>query len=723
MGRSAKPTFSLLAALAIACSWIVAVHIPELHAAPVQRPHIEAELIAEKNALIPGQTATIALRLKADKHWHTYWKNPGDSGLPTRITWTLPPGFEPGPIQWPAPQRLDVGPLTNFGYEGEVFLLTDIRVPATLAAGTTVPISARADWLVCEEICIPGDASFNLALPVSQQAHPDPAWADAIKRSRDGLPRPIEGWNLNAYLRGGDIVLQLRSTEARPPRLHNLVFFPDEDGWISNASPQRMIRTSQGYELRVASAPALDAGRGTLAGLLVAKPGLAKGVGAATVVVALESATDLVAEELALEAQSEPEKGIGMAVALALALLGGVILNLMPCVFPVVSIKVLGFVEQARGSPASLRAHGIAFTLGVLLSFWAVAGILLGLRAQGEALGWGYQLQSPPVVAALAVLFFVLALNLSGLFQIGTALQSLGGGLRLRNPYADSALSGILATIVATPCTAPFMGAALGFAMVQSPPAAMLVFTSLAFGMAAPYLLLSFFPALLRHLPRPGKWMETLKQVLAFPLYLTVVWLAWVLGRQVGVDAVAGLAAGLTLIGAALWMLGRWRRPHIRAGARRGITAVALLLAVAGIALAWPGHVAPEAATVAEKSDGPWKPWSEAAVAEARASGKAVFVDFTAAWCVTCQVNKRLVLDSDSVEARLQRDDIVLLRADWTNQDADITAALRSLGRIGVPVYAVYRAGSDAAPTLLPELLTREKVLQAIEDAVAAPVQ
>jgi thiol:disulfide interchange protein len=247
----------------------------------------------------------------------------------------------------------------------------------------------------------------------------------------------------------------------------------------------------------------------------------------------------------------------------------------------------------------------------------------------------------------------------------------------------------------------------------------MLVFTGLALGMASPYLLLSFSPALLRHLPRPGKWMETMKQVLAFPLYLTVVWLAWVLGRQVGVDAIARLAAGLTLIGAALWALDHWRRADVGRGGRIAATAVALLLAVGGMALAWPGDALEQ--PVAEEPSGPWKPWSEAAVAQARASGKVVFVDFTAAWCVTCQVNKRLVLESDAVQARLQRDDVALLRADWTNQDANITEALRSLGRIGVPVYAVYHAGSDAAPTLLPELLTRERVLQAIEDAAAAP--
>jgi thiol:disulfide interchange protein DsbD len=352
-----------------------------------------------------------------------------------------------------------------------------------------------------------------------------------------------------------------------------------------------------------------------------------------------------------------------------------------------------------------------------MVSFWVVAGILLALRAQGEALGWGYQLQSPPVVAALALLFFVLALNLSGLFEVGTSLQSLAANLRLRNDYADSALSGLLATLVATPCTAPFMGAALGFALTQPAIEAMVVFSALALGMSSPYLLLCFWPTLIRRIPRSGRWMETLKQVLAFPLFLTVVWLAWVLGKQAGVDTVARLLAGLTLVAAALWTISRWRTSNETG--KRAAMIVALVLAIAGFAFAWPGNKTAEA--VAEEVSGPWKPWSPDALASARAEGRAVFVDFTAAWCVTCQVNKRLVLESDAVRARFEERNVVRLRADWTNQDAQITAALRDLGRIGVPVYAVYAAGRKGAPILLPELLTQERVLRAIDEAAPPP--
>ena len=692
---------------------VAAASIASAWCAPVQRPHIEAELIAEKLALRPGEPVTMALRLKMEKRWHTYWRNPGDSGLPTKITWTLPQGFTAGPIQWPAPRRINVGPLTNFGYEGEIFLLSDIQVPAGLAPGSAVPITARADWLVCEEICIPGDATFSVMLPVSDEAAGvDPKWAKAIERTREQLPRKLDGWSLDAYLRGDDLVLRLSSAEARATRIHNLMLFPDQDGWIENASPQRMIRTAGGYEVRVASAAAIRAKSGPLTGLIVAEPGLAKGVAAAEVEVEVESASAL-ADEILEQPALSPFADVGLLAALGLALIGGIILNLMPCVFPVVTIKVLSFVEQARGKPAKLRAHGLAFAAGVMVSFWVVAGILLVLRAQGEALGWGYQLQSPPVVAALALLFFVLALNLSGLFQVGSSLQSLAGKLRLRNDYADSALSGLVATLVATPCTAPFMGAALGFALTRPALEAMLVFTALALGMAAPYLLLCFWPALIKRIPKAGRWMETLKQVLAFPLFLTVVWLAWVLGRQAGVDAVARLLAGLTLIAAALWVVGRWRAST--ENGKRATMIAALVLAIAGCVFAWPGSNTMQAQ--AEQVSGPWKRWSPDALASARAEGRAVFVDFTAAWCVTCQVNKRLVLESDALHARFEQRNVVRLRADWTNQDAQITAALRDLGRIGVPVYAVYAAGSQGAPTLLPEILTQERVLRAIDEA------
>jgi thiol:disulfide interchange protein DsbD len=400
-------------------------------------------------------------------------------------------------------------------------------------------------------------------------------------------------------------------------------------------------------------------------------------------------------------------------VALALAFGGGLLLNLMPCVFPVLAIKVLGVIQQAHGDARKLRTHGLLFALGLLLSFWAIAGLLLALRSQGAALGWGYQLQSPLVVTGLALLFFVLALNLSGVFQMGMAVQSAAGSLRARGAHADALLSGLVATLVATPCTAPFMGAALGYALVQPASHAMLVFTALALGMALPYVLLCFVPALVRRLPRPGAWMETLKQVLAFPLYATVVWLVWVLGQQTGIDGAARLLAGLLAIAAGLWALGHWS-PSRRPAARLASRAAAFALAVVGLALALP-HGTPQSGAQRAAQPG-WNIWSEDAVRAGLARGTPVFVDFTAAWCVTCQVNKKLVLQSDEVEGRFQALGVERLRADWTNRDPAITAALEGLQRSGVPVYALYVPGR-AAPTLLPEVLTRRIVLDALDAA------
>lgn len=695
------PVFITMRSILIfAAGWLA---IATAVANPVQQPHIEAELIPATIAVEPGEPLTVVLRLKMEERWHTYWKNPGDSGLATKIRWTLPDGFEAGPILWPEPKRIDVGPLANYGYDGEILLLTDIRTPADFSGGM-VPIRARADWLVCEEICIPGDAEFSLMLPTGAGSQ-HPKWGKKIREARASLPRAIEGLAPSATLAGSEWVLTI--PRAAAPRVRQLSFFPDEDGWIEHASAQQLSDLGDRWQLRFNAASGAAARTGNLTGVLVANPAFSAGASAATV-----------AMPFTVGAALPPVQPAGsgtrltLVLALSFAFVGGMILNLMPCVFPVVGIKVLTFVEQSRSSPASLRAHGLVFAAGVLLCFWAVAGVLLGLRAGGAALGWGYQLQSPLVVSAMAMLFFALAMNLSGIFEFGTTVQQLVGGARPQAGYLDAFYSGLIATIVATPCTAPFMGAALGFALTQSALDAMLVFTALAVGMAMPYVVLSFSPRLVQRLPMPGPWMETLKQVLAFPLYLTVVWLVWVLGRQVGVDGAAWLLVGITLVGAALWTFGRWR--YADTLRKRGTAyAAAAALAIGAIVIAWPGTAHYDQIASATQSE--WRTWSRAAVARARAEGHPVFVDFTAAWCVTCQVNKRLVLDRESVMSRFAQSNTVLMLADWTNQDPEITAALKELGRSGVPVYVMYPAHSGQ-PVLLPELLTEARVLEAVDE-------
>ncbi len=677
---------------------------------PVRRDHIDVELIPASTRVEPGSVLTVALRLKPDVHWHTYWKNPGDSGLATRIEWELPEGFEAGPIQWPTPTRIDVGPLANYGYDGEVLLLTDIRVPQSLPA--EVPIGASASWLVCEEICIPGDADFALTL-LAGPAAPHPLWAAPIEQTRAALPSAIEGLNVRAELAGGEQWI-LSLPRSLLPAAGKLSFFPDEEGWIEYASQQTMYRADDRVELRFAAAPAADQRQGSLTGLLVADPAFIGGQRAALV----SSAVTVSDAVPAPPAAPAPQSRLSLIVALAFAFVGGVILNLMPCVFPVVGIKVLTFVENSRSSAASLRAHGLLFALGVLVCFWVVAGALLGLRAGGATLGWGYQLQSPLVVSALALLFFVLALNMSGVFEIGSRAQQLAGSVRAQSGYADAFLSGVIATLVATPCTAPFMGAALGFAVTQSATVAMTVFTALALGMAAPYVVLSFSPKLVGRLPKPGQWMITLKQALAFPLYLTAVWLVWVLGRQVGVDAIARLLVGMTAVGAGLWVFGRWHTVT-SSRARFAARVAAAVLVIAGAALAWPqasvDEATPQSVALATNT-GDWRPWSPEAVVEARQQGRAVFVDFTAAWCVTCQFNKRVVLNRESVQRQFRERNVVTMVADWTNRDPQISAALDALGRSGVPVYVFY-APDGRAPILLPELLTESLVLDGIDEA------
>jgi thiol:disulfide interchange protein DsbD len=699
--------FALLAGLAVPAQ-----------AQPQRVDHVEVELVAATDAVVPGQPLEAALRIKHDPEWHTYWRNPGDSGLPTQLQWQLPVGWSAGPIQWPVPKRLPVGPLMNYGYEGELLLPVQLTPPAGIKVGDLAFLAARADWLMCKDVCIPGGADLKLMLPVKTEAAPS-RQAAAFAATRALIPQPAALAQAQALIDGDRVRLEFAPDKAPT----TLEFFPFDEGRIAPAALQ-VIKTEGGKTALylTAAAPVAPEFK-QLSGVLVADGGsaaAARGGWAAVVEVPLAAGTVAATGATAAAAATAATAGgsssaLGWAAALLGALLGGLILNLMPCVFPVLSLKLLGLMQHQRVDEAahrqhrSLAAHGVVFTAGVVLSFVLLAGALLALRAGGAQLGWGFQLQSPWVVAALTLLFFLIGLNLLGAFEFafGGGVASSAVAQRLQSDkLAGSFWTGVLAVVVAAPCTAPFMGAALGFAMTQNAAVALSVFAALGLGMAAPYLLLTLFPRLLARLPRPGLWMERFKQVMAFPMFATCVWLLWVLAQQVGVDALALLLAALVLAGLAAWAYGLAQR----GGRRWGW--------VAGAAAAFALYVLVDATVLREpsaqtaKAQGDWQPWSPDAVAQAQAAGRPVFVDFTAAWCVTCQANKRLVLASDQIKQAFAGKEVLLLRADWTQRDAQITAALASYGRNGVPLYVLHDARGGS--TVLPEILTAGIVLDAL---------
>ena len=688
-------------------------------AASVHTPHVEAELLAERTALVPGEPLTVALRLRMAPGWHVYWQNPGDSGVPTAIAWDLPAGITAGPIQWPAPRALPAGPLINYGYEGEVLHLVELAVPASLAAVGTQTLKARVDWLVCKEACIPESVELGLTLPAATSADANPASATAIAAARRALPQPLAGWQASAAGHGASITLRLAPpTGAGNPG--TLRFFPFAERQIEASAPQTLARAGNTYLLTLPVASDLAGPMPRLSGVLTASGTLGEAVTAATLDLPLAGHVVAGARpDLATTppvGTDPPPAGADLSLWLAAlsALVGGLLLNLMPCVFPVLSIKVLGFATH-HDRPSTLHKEAFAYATGVLLTFVALGLALFALRAAGEQLGWGFQLQSPVVVTALAALFFVLALNLSGVFEFGQFAPASLIGLSARRRSLDAFAAGVLAVIVASPCTAPFMGAALGFALAGSAWVTLLVFAALGIGMALPYVLLACFPGWRRHLPRPGPWLGRFKQLLAYPLYATVIWLVWVLGAQTDNDSVLRLLLALLGIGFALWA---WR--ILREGGAR-LWAVAITAALLGVTLvAWPLLAGGDdervkarlAAGTAATSDSEWEAFTPTRVAELSGAGRAVFVDFTAAWCVTCQVNKRLVLNDGEIRSAFAHKQVALLRADWTRRDPVITRALTALGRSGVPVYVLYRPGRE--PLLLPEVLQRQTVLAAL---------
>lgn len=679
------------------------------YALPVQADNVEAELIAENQSFkAGGYDNWVALRLRPDPGWHVYWQNPGDSGIPTSLKWMLPPEITAGSIEWPYPHRESLGELTNYGYSEETLHLVPIRVKR----GERADLAVKATWLVCKDICIPGEAELKLSMPVSTaQPQPDAAWAGAFENARSRVPRAAPDWDVRYSIVQGDFSISIEG--AQFPQRAQVEFFPIPNDLVAHAAEQRVIidsgnglRLSQRLSDYFVEAPA------DLRGVLVIHEG---DTAKAFQVDARPGDVAIVPASMHAELHPTPGKARAAAAGavpasiplmLLFALLGGLILNLMPCVFPVLAMKALSVLKTRDASAQANRAHALAYTAGVISSFVAVAALLMSLRAGGAALGWGFQLQSPGFVFALTGLIFAMGLSLSGVAHFGASWMGAGQNLAARPGLAGSFFTGVLAVVVASPCTAPFMAPALGFALAQPAYVSLLVFAVLGLGLALPFLLIGFAPRLATLLPRPGAWMETFKQLMAFPMYLTAVWLLWVLGGLTDRDGMAVALLGLVLVALALWVWGR-----SRSGV--GQSVALLLLFGAGLLVLHPAlKMQQRNADVTEARDG-WEPYSDARFDSLRAAGRSVFVDFTADWCLTCKVNERGALRSERVREAFRKHDVALLVGDWTRADPAITAVLDRYGRSGVPLYLASQDGAE--PQVLPQVLTPDIIAAAFE--------
>jgi thiol:disulfide interchange protein/DsbC/DsbD-like thiol-disulfide interchange protein len=686
----------------------------------VSTDQVRAELMAHApQGVEPGKTVWVGLQLAHKPQWHTYWKNSGDSGLPTVLQWTLPAGVTAGDIAWPLPHKIPLGTLANYGYEGTVLLPVPLTIGPEFKPSLLSPdleLKLKASWLVCRQECIPEDGEFVLRLPTKSSTAFNAA---AFEAAFAAQPKPLDtqpgGASAASRIEIAGQAIKLTIT-GLPSNLQGktLAFFPETPEVIDNAAPWTQGWQGATWSAQVplsaqrSNSPSVmpvvlafnGQGYRVEAPVLGSWPAVASPTGVSP---ALQAA--LRNNSAAASASTSPATTLTLAAALLGALIGGLILNLMPCVFPVLAIKVVNFTRHADDQ-RSHRVSGLAYTAGVVLSFVALGLLMLGLRAAGESLGWGFQLQSPWVIASLAALFTVIGLNLAGMFEFGQFLPSSVATLQARHPVLDAFLTGVLAVAVASPCTAPFMGASLGFAVGLPALQALLIFAAIGLGLALPYLVASFVPAFARALPRPGAWMDTFRHLLAFPMFATVAWLVWVLGQQSGIDGAGALLALLVALSAVLWSL--------TLSGRSRVLMATVLIAVA----AWstwaigPNVVKFSDAASAQTSGELWQPWAPGRVDQLLATGQPVFVDFTAAWCVSCQYNKKTTLANAEVLADLGAKNVALLRADWTRRDPAITAALRQLGRNGVPVYVIYKNGS--APVLLSEILSVAEVRAAV---------
>jgi thiol:disulfide interchange protein DsbD len=639
-----------------------------------------ANLVSASDTVTPGQPVTVGLRLHMAPGWHTYWRNPGDAGVATDVA-LAPASGTAGPLQWPAPSRFSEGTLTTFGYTGDLLLPFTVTPSAAPAA-----LQVHASWLVCRDVCVPEEADLALNLAAGPPAPSAQAPLFDAAAALIPVPAPF------AATLSPTGVLAL-SGAGLPADVASAEFFPTGDGMTEAAGAQQPVR--QGGELRLPlklSAP--DKAPGPVSGVVE----LTNSHGQTT--------------RYDLTAQPGPAEGDAgtvntLPVLLLLALGGGLLLNLMPCVFPVLAMKAMALARMGGADRRTIRDEALSYTAGVVVAFVALGGGLVALRAAGQSVGWGFQLQSPVFVTVIAWLLFATGLNLSGVFAVGERFAGTGQSLATRRGHAGSFFTGLLAVVVATPCTASFMGAAMAGALAAPAPVATLVFAVMGLGLALPYACVALAPGLARLLPRPGAWMITLRQILAFPMYGAAAWLVWVTSQQAGPSGVLTAMAGLVAVGFAAWALGasqtsagRWRVWG------RAASAAAILLAAASL---WPGG---------GSSAEPSEPFSAARLAELRNQGRPVFVNMTAAWCISCLVNERLALSPQAVQRAFTQDHVAYLKGDWTRQDPAISSFLRDHGRDGVPLYVYYAPGRP--PAILPQLLTEGTVLQQLAGSPAS---
>jgi thiol:disulfide interchange protein len=686
----------------------------------VASDNVKARLIGETDAIAPGQSIWVALEFTIRDGWHTYWRNPGDSGQATKLTWTLPAGLTAGDIVWPTPHRFEIPPLVNYGYAKHVLHLVKITAARDLPSGAPLVLAAKAGWLVCSDVCIPESAALQIQIPVKPAGGAiDPAVAALFTAARADLPS-AEPAPASAEIQGGQLLLTLgKEWGATLSQIKSLAFYPYDEGGIEYAAPQTLTHQKDSIQLamKIGYQPPQA---GPIRGVLLAT----EQSGNDTVAVPIEIAASFAAAATAASPTAAPrfergaapagagsikkEEPLALPVLVLLAILGGLILNLMPCVFPVLSIKAIGLVEQAKKHPAAVRTKGFVFAAGVISSMLGLAAVLLALRAGGEQIGWGFQLQSPLFVTLMIYLLLAVGLNLSGVFEVGGGLAGVGDGLTQGDSYRASFFTGVLTTLVATPCTAPFMAAAVGAALTQSALVALVIFGALGAGLALPYLLLSLAPWMRRALPKPGAWMDTLKQIFAFPMYASAAWLLWVLAQQTSSIGLGAALAGAILVALAAWAYQKSKGSSIGGRVAALITALAavLLAIVLPVRFADVAAASPNVSAAAPAADA-WQPYDAARVAALSAQGRPLLVNFTASWCLTCLVNERNAFADAAVQQVFRGKGITLMKGDWTNRDPAITQALADFGRAGVPLYVAYNSKpGSAAPVVLPQLLT-----------------